>query len=96
MSALPDGGPAFPGGPGGDSMQGEDGRISHQYPGHPGMTLRDWFAGQALQGMIASESHPEGCGMMPEPRPRETWEARAAKRAYDWADVMIAAREAKE
>ena len=45
----------------------------------PGMTLRDWFAGQALVG-IATE--PEGC------RKPSEW----AKFAYDAADEMIKAR----
>ena len=35
MSTINDGGPAFP---------------RHAYDGHDGMTLRDWFAGQALAG----------------------------------------------
>lgn len=49
MSAINDGGPAFPEaiaiGPSGDI-----------YPGMGGMALRDWFAGQALAGMLA-QSH---------------------------------------
>lgn len=40
------GGPAFPHGPLGDSIQFKDGRIAHQWPGSPGMDLIDWFAGQ--------------------------------------------------
>ena len=36
MSERADGGPAFPG---------------PIHPGHDGMTLRDWFAGQALVGI---------------------------------------------
>lgn len=45
----------------------------------PGMTLRDWFAGQALAGMIACDSG--------------SW-AQLATRAYQSADAMLAAREA--
>ena len=40
------GGPAFPHGPLGDSIQFKDGRIAHQWPGSLGMDLIDWFAGQ--------------------------------------------------
>ena len=36
----------------GDSMTFEDGRTTHQYPAQPGMSLHDWFMGQALQGLL--------------------------------------------
>lgn len=48
---------------------------------HDGMTLRDWFAGQALGGMLASEA-----GIQPYPH---EW---AAERAYLIADAMLAER----
>lgn len=47
-----------------------------------GMSLRDWFAGQAMAGMLAS---PE-CGGRNEV---------IAKSAYNIADAMLAARRAK-
>jgi len=50
------GGPAFPHGPLGDSIQHEDGRISHQWQGSAGMDLLDWMAGQALAAMVEAES----------------------------------------
>ena len=43
-----------------------------------GMTLRDWFASQALIGMMAYNG-TKGCGYM-------------AKVAYEYADAMLAAR----
>ncbi len=46
----------------------------------PGMSLRDWFAGMALQGQADRFSHPH--------RHREL----LAKDCYDIADAMIAAR----
>ena len=50
-----------------------------------GMSLRDWFAGMALQGMFAS------C--------REDWDETdfdiTAEMAYQSADAMLAARNAK-
>jgi len=48
-----------------------------------GMTLRDWFAGQALSGFC---SMADGTGMW-------TWPHRdAAAQAYELADAMLAAR----
>lgn len=47
---------AFPSGPTGDSMTFEDGRTTHQYPAQPGMSLRDWFAGMAMQGILSSDT----------------------------------------
>jgi hypothetical protein len=43
-----DGGPAFPS----DS-------VNKQFPTNEGMSLRDWFAGQALAGIAANESYSE-------------------------------------
>ena len=52
--------------------------------------LRDWFAGCALDGMLASET--QGDGLCP-PRPKEdTWESTVAKQAYEYADAMMEAR----
>lgn len=49
---------------------------------NPGMSLRDYFAGQALCGMLASEQ--DGCFYETES---------CAVRAYKFADAMIAERE---
>ena len=75
MSAKDDGGPAFPLAPcgTGDPRDGMAG-------GSEGMTLRDWFAGMALQGIIASG---RVC----------VDHADAARDAYCYADAMLAARE---
>ena len=54
MSTDNDGGPAFPHGPLGDSIHGEDGMVRHQWPGGAGMSLRDWFVGQALVGILSN------------------------------------------
>lgn len=68
---IDDGGYAFPCGP--DDKSG----WSAEY----GMSLRDWFAGQALaestREIWASHKHDD-----------------VAKRAYEMADAMIAARKA--
>ena len=70
---MKDGGPAFP-------------NITPDMPvdGGPGMSLRDWFAGMAMQGMLSNSlmrisSNPE-----------------AALTAYSIADAMIVQRERGE
>lgn len=45
----------------------------------PGMSLRDWFAGQALSAMTAPLGEKEKI-------------AHRASIAYQWADAMLAAR----
>jgi hypothetical protein len=47
----------------------------------PGMSLRDWFAGQALSGQLANR-YQDQCS-----------EGQHARRAYDIADAMLAARD---
>lgn len=76
---LNDGGPAFPFVIRNDSDDWKS-----------GMTIRDWFAGMALQGMIASES--DGNGMMP-PYSKDNWYPLTAERAYQFADAMLKERE---
>ena len=51
--------------------------------GHPGMTLRDWFAGQALAGMLDFKTAETE---------EDDWLARIA---YGIADAMIAERDGK-
>lgn len=67
-----DGGPAFPFTP--------TDRSGQCAPAEPGMTLRDWFAGMALQGQAHRFAHPH--------EHREL----LASDCYDIADAMIAAR----
>lgn len=52
----------------------------------PGMTLRDWFAGQALVGII------NACALDTR-RDGERTENMFARKAFSIADAMIAARE---
>ena len=75
---IEDGGPAFP-----CDVQVEDNSGSH-YEERYGLTMRDWFAGQALQGQAHRLASP--------------WEHRdiLAKDCYDIADAMLAARNKKE
>lgn len=72
MSTLKnDGGPAFPWSPDGPN-----------YQTYPGMSLRDWFAGQALAGMNAHDA--------------DVSFRMRAEDAYKYADAMLAEREAKK
>ena len=72
-----DGGPAFPEaiavGPAGDV-----------YPGFSGMSLRDWFAGQALAACI-QKCVPQECNT------DENMEQMFARKAFLVADAMLAA-----
>lgn len=68
-SKIDNGGPAFP-----SRFLPEPGIFTY-----PGMSLRDWFAGQALQGA----RWEDGTIMYP---------VRAAQYAYQLADAMLAER----
>lgn len=67
-----DGGPAFP-----HSIDSSEVRLQFDFKG---MSLRDWFAGQALSGMLA-DSRFSGKA--------ETY----AELSYELADAMLKARE---
>jgi uncharacterized protein YodC (DUF2158 family) len=73
---IDDGGPAFP--------FDEYTKDGHQYSVHLGMTLRDWFAGQALKGAYAS--------WMAECRDANTSSEGMANECYLIADAMLKAR----
>jgi hypothetical protein len=64
---IRDGGPAFP----------VDHNLRTGYRQDEGMTLRDWFAGQALAGMLARGNMLAVSG---------------AEAAYQYADAMLAER----
>ncbi|MGL4462278.1 MAG: hypothetical protein ACRDD1_16490 [Planctomycetia bacterium] len=64
-----DGGPAFP-------------RAEYFY--EPGMTLGDWYAGQALLGILASPASFTLGGVSP------TTPAEIAELAHAYADAMVA------
>lgn len=79
---IDDGGPAFP------------------VPGNPatmpGMSLRDWFAGQALNGLLAGEQNSAYSDR--EGKSVDEWRANIrnmnAAYCYQMADAMLAARKA--
>jgi hypothetical protein len=77
MTETPhDGGPAFPQ----SDLSGYG--IGPAERSNGGMTLRDWFAGQAIMGLCADPSNHELFDSHDD----------AAKSAYFIADAMIAAR----
>ena len=77
MSNTNTGGPAFPF----PAYTYPNGEINH---GEGGMTLRDYFAAKAMQGLITSASLSR----------TESWydEERVAESAYKMADAMLKAR----
>lgn len=52
----------------------------------PSMTLRDWFAGQVLAGLMANADMPFAADYA------EVQPAQIASAAYDLADAMLAER----
>ncbi len=57
--------------------------------GYDGMTLRDYYAGQAVNGMLASEHGGDAGAGFYDPK-------HAANRAYEFADALLAARTPRE
>ena len=78
---INDGGPAFPLNP----YINPRGVVIHEGTG--GMTLRDWFAGQALAGFTSGFTGAVG--------DTEWFRQVGAPAAYAVADAMLAAREVK-
>ena len=75
--------PAFP-----LFLPGDD---SHKDWWTPGMTLRDWFAGQALNGLLANPKLADEI--------RKTGNAYGGwieQSAYGWADAMLSVKESSE
>lgn len=79
MTTTNDGGPAFP------MSSGEEPRQNSITHYNEGMSLRDWFAGQALKMIVINDVSG---------RP-ENFREHYSKGAYAWADAMLAARKAK-
>lgn len=75
---IEDGGPAFPTHVG-----------SVRYGATDGLSLRDYFAGQALAGILASETNGDGMLRL---IPGVSGQLSAAIGAYEFADSMLAAR----
>ena len=78
-----DGGAAFPESASGPYPNGEI------VPGRPGMSLRDWFAGQAMQSENIAIAIMVASGKVAMP---DNWNCDVAKGAYAIADAMLAER----
>lgn len=79
---MNNGGPAFPR----EDYQTDDA------PGQRGMTMRDYFAAQALQG-ITGNSQASWAPSREQQESGITWADMAAKEAYELADAMLRRRE---
>ena len=74
MSTPNDGGPAFP-----QHGWTSNPEVLERMKNQGGMTLRDWFAGQALNGMLSDAKGEGSCDLY-------------AKWSYQYADAMLKAR----
>ena len=79
MKTIETGGPAFP--------------RDYAHDGHNGMTLRDYFAAKAVQGLACSDTTlwPSGADEADDPQDALVM----ARTAYMIADAMLAARDAR-
>ena len=81
------GGSAFPGGESYTTTDLAGNKMSHSKgPMYPGMSLRDWFAGQAIPCVNDNFSPVVG-------EKNEDWAHWLARTAYAVADAMLAERE---
>lgn len=84
---IDDGGPAFP------SEDFEHGFHQDTIIKHSGMTLRDWFAGQALAGMLANGFQPDEAFKRNGLGAKRDWgKDTYVSASYRLADAMLAAR----
>lgn len=79
---MNDGGPAFP-------IENND--LPGSYEAHPGMTLRDYFAAAALQGILSSETIVSATAKAAR-QENATLRATFVEVAYAYADAMIRKR----
>ncbi len=91
MSSIENGGPAFPAQP--QRFQIDEGGAPRPL-GHDGMSLRDYFAGQALAGIMSGpdEPLPIDPGEATADAIKRYWKETAGL-AYLIADAMLKARE---
>lgn len=81
-----DGGPAFP-------YREQDG--AGGFVQHPGISMRDWFASKALEGLLASDVFMAKLDSDPGCRGKE-FEPMMAAASFFIADAMLVARDRKE
>ena len=83
-----DGGPAFP-------CQPKDAQGNPMGPLECGMSLRDWFAGQALSGILSNQKIVESLMQIAENH-KSPWGNAISICAYQQADAMLEARKEKQ
>lgn len=94
MSDIDDGGPAFPVPP--LVIDGKYWDPSEMHEGHLGLSLRDWFAGQAIPELIRIvDGATAGRDDVPDSIAAKAAAKVVAIQAYQMADAMIQARKAK-
>lgn len=76
--AVDNGGPAFP------MASGPEARVNEATHCNEGMSLRDWFAGQAIAGILANAGEYGGVSLPADEK--------AAQWVYRYADAMLAER----
>lgn len=88
-SKIKDGGPAFPTQPEPflDGPQGRQPASAWGIEGNPGMSLRAWLAGLAMQGFAANASLPEV--LESKCHDDEVSSRSVAKCSIRWADALI-------
>jgi hypothetical protein len=96
---IEDGGLAFPGsrfqqvGTVADHGFSDDDTPTFDLVQHPGMTARDWFAGQALIGLLSSRESQLALYADASAEGKDTT-TYVAEAVFEMADAMIAARKA--
>ena len=92
---IKDGGPVFPT----EAQEASSGRFVREYlPASRGISLRDYFAAKAMQGMIAHiGGNPDGEMLSPDKKALGIRTDKAmAIAAYKYADAMLIERERKQ
>ena len=93
---MNDGGQAFP--HDADYIRDGKGGYTFNVPFHPGMSLRDYFAAKAMEGILTDPAMRKLSGP-PLPDEIENQKRKcarsAARAAYRFADAMLAEREPK-
>lgn len=90
MASIKDGGAAFPRPASEFTASGTCSDGNDPVAAQTGMSLRDWFAGMALQGMISSSPLCDRTDKKAVNKPE--W----ARQAYKFADAMLDERNAVE
>jgi hypothetical protein len=92
MSTINDGGPAFPELDTGETHDNRDGGKFTSFRSVGGMSLRDYFAAKAMQGLLANPGGPIQCNSRSGWGYCNTTADLLVSDVYALADAMLAAR----